>query len=159
MIKAIFAADKNWGIGKNNDLPWPHNSDDLKWFKECTVRQMVIMGRKTWESLPVHPLPSRHNVVVTSQPNDIAPGASNIYGYQEFREQISDLKPYKEKWIIGGAEFLLSTLDMISELHISRIDGDYDCDTFLPVKVITDNFVLDSTTTLESLTIEIWIKK
>ena len=54
---------------------------------------------------------------------------------------------------------MLSTLDMISELHISRIDGDYNCDTFLPVKVITDNFVLDSTTTLESLTIEIWIKK
>lgn len=159
MIKAIFAADNNWGIGKNNDLPWPHNSDDLKWFKETTVQQMVIMGRKTWESLPVHPLNSRHNVVVTSKPDGITPGASTVYGYQEFREQIAELKPYKEKWIIGGAEFLSSTLDMISELHISRIDGDYDCDTFLPVDVITDNFVLESKTNLESLTIEKWVKK
>ena len=49
-MKAILAADTDWGIGKDGTMPWPHNSDDLAWFKECTIDSTVIMGRKTWDS-------------------------------------------------------------------------------------------------------------
>ena len=67
MIRAILAADKDWGIGKDGTMPWPHNTDDLKWFRDCTLDSTVIMGRKTWDSLPIQPLPNRKNAVVTRQ--------------------------------------------------------------------------------------------
>ena len=67
MIRAILAHDSQWGIGKNGDLPWPKNSEDLKWFKECTTGCTVMMGRGTWESLKFKPLPNRTNAIVTSQ--------------------------------------------------------------------------------------------
>ena len=66
MIKAILACDENWGIGKAGTLPWLHNPADLKWFKQMTTGSTVVMGRKTWDSLPVKPLPNRKNIVVSS---------------------------------------------------------------------------------------------
>ena len=65
MIRGILAHDKECVIGKDGGLPWPKNSEDLKWFKECTEHSIVVMGRKTWESLPFK-LPNRDTVVVTS---------------------------------------------------------------------------------------------
>ena len=70
MIRAILACDQDWGIGKDGDLPWPHNPDDLKWFKEQTTGSVVAMGKRTWDSLPTKPLPNRNNVVVTSSEGD-----------------------------------------------------------------------------------------
>ena len=64
-MKAILAADADWGIGKDGTMPWPHNSDDLKWFKECTIDSTVIMGRKTWDSLPFKPLSDRQNIIIS----------------------------------------------------------------------------------------------
>ena len=62
-IKAILACDADWGIGKDGDLPWPHNPADLKWFKQSTLNHTVVMGKATWDSLPVKPLPNRVNVL------------------------------------------------------------------------------------------------
>ncbi len=64
MIRAILACDQDWGIGKDGDLPWPHNPADLKWFKESTLDSTVVMGKTTWDSLPVKPLPNRQHIVV-----------------------------------------------------------------------------------------------
>ena len=72
MIKAILACDEEWGIGKDGDLPWPHNSADLKWFKDNTVNGIVVMGKSTWDSLPRKPLPKRKNIVVTRTKLDSA---------------------------------------------------------------------------------------
>ena len=66
MIKAIVAVDENWGIGYNGDL-LEHVPEDLKRFKELTTNNIVVMGRKTWDSLPKKPLPNRLNIVVTSK--------------------------------------------------------------------------------------------
>ena len=70
MISAIVAVDANWGIGYNGQL-LEHISDDLKRFKELTSNNTVVMGRKTWESLPNKPLPNRFNVVLTSTPSQM----------------------------------------------------------------------------------------
>ena len=66
MIRAILACDENWGIGKSGALPWPHNPADLKWFKASTLNHTIVMGKATWDSLPVKPLSNRVNVVVSS---------------------------------------------------------------------------------------------
>ena len=65
-IHLIWAQDKNGGIGENGQLPW-HISEDLKKFKEITLNSTVIMGRKTWESLPIKPLPNRNNIILSSK--------------------------------------------------------------------------------------------
>jgi dihydrofolate reductase len=70
MISAIVAVDNNWGIGYNGDL-LEHIPDDMKFFKKLTTGNVVIMGRKTWDSLPVKPLPDRLNLVITRQGRDI----------------------------------------------------------------------------------------
>ena len=68
MISAIVAVDNNWGIGFNGDL-LEHIPDDLRFFKELTLNNWVVMGRKTWESLPKQPLPNRTNIVITHNPH------------------------------------------------------------------------------------------
>lgn len=134
MIHAIFACDENWGIGKNGALPWPHNSADLQWFKNCTGNTTVVMGRKTWESLPVKPLPKRRNLVVSK--NEI-PGVET----RTIEEIISTCEILSSPvWIIGGAKLLEHTIGIIDEIWLSRIKGVYDCDTFLPKSLIQEKF-------------------
>ena len=74
MISAIVAVDNNWGIGYNGNL-LEHIPDDLKYFKQLTSNKMVVMGRKTWDSLPIKPLPDRLNIVIT---NTICMSNNNI---------------------------------------------------------------------------------
>ena len=151
MIYAIFACDDNWGIGKDGSLPWPHNSADLKWFKQSTSNGTVVMGRKTWESLPVRPLPNRRNIVVSS--NEIA-------GVQTFTaDQVNSTCQLLSSpvWMIGGAKLLAHTIDVIDEIWLSRVIGDFDCDTVLPKDIILEKFVLyeryfDGTLTTEKYT-------
>mgnify|MGYP003323142260 CR=1 FL=1 len=77
MIKAILACDEDWGIGKDGNLPWPHNPEDLKWFKKNTLNQVVVMGSKTWND-PFMPTPLKHreNILITSKDNSNYPGAN-----------------------------------------------------------------------------------
>src|SRR6056297_2869461 len=108
MIRAILACDEDWGIGKNGDLPWPHNPADLKWFKQCTDGGVVVMGRKTWESLPRKPLPNRMNYVITSDP-DIEPGYYGRFSSKDIGRAIRSIIQYRmtpepDIWIIGGAQ-------------------------------------------------------
>lgn len=136
MIYAIFACDDNWGIGKDGSLPWPHNSADLKWFKQCTNYSTVVMGRKTWESLPVKPLPNRRNIVVSS---------NEIDGVQTFTaDRINSACQTLSStvWIIGGTQLFEHTIDIINEIWLCRILGNYDCDTVLPKDLILEKFDL-----------------
>ena len=97
MIKAILACDDYGGVSKNGTLPWPHNSTDLKWFKENTAEQVVVMGSTTWEDphMP-RPLPKRINVLATSRKDDY-PGADD-YINGDLVEQVDLLqKKYLDK--------------------------------------------------------------
>ena len=157
MIKAILACDQEWGIGKNGALPWPHNSADLRWFKQHTNNSTIVMGRKTWESLPVKPLPNRENIVVTS---GLIKGPDVVVDMRSFYKILPQIKFHKDVWIIGGAQLIEHCLDIIDEFYLSRIQCIYDCDTFLPADLIMDKFNLyDAEETDSDLYIEKWARK
>jgi dihydrofolate reductase len=157
MIKAILACDQEWGIGKNGALPWPHNSADLRWFKQHTNNSTIVMGRKTWESLPVKPLPNRENIVVTS---GLIKGPDVVVDMRSFYKILPQIKFQKDVWIIGGAQLIEHCLDIIDEFYLSRIQCIYDCDTFLPADLIMDKFNLyDAEETDSDLYIEKWARK
>jgi dihydrofolate reductase len=163
-IKAILAHDSRWGIGRHGDLPWPKNTEDLKWFRKMTDGQSVVMGRKTWESLKVKPLPNRLNFVITStsmENYNPAPHAS--YGGDDVTKIIKDVIEARyggidDIWIIGGAQLIESCLDIIDELWLNNVGGDYDCDIFLPKEKITEMFRADSVEVKIFGTVTKWIK-
>jgi dihydrofolate reductase len=155
MIKAILACDENWGIGKNGDMPWLHNRADLQWFKKMTYGQAIVMGRNTWNSLPVKPLPGRQNIVVSSTKVE---GATYTFG-QGVKQQIVDLNLEHPVWIIGGGQLIEHCLDIIDELWLSRIEGEYDCDVSLPGTKILEQFDLDSVSPETDIYVEKWVRK
>lgn len=144
MIRAILAHDSQYGIGKDGDLPWPKNSEDLKWFKECTTGCTVMMGRKTWESLPFKPLPNRINAIVTSQNVEGALGCV-VVNMKNMLEILPEMKAQKDIWVIGGAQLIESMLPYIDEIWLNNVGGDYNCDTFLPYRKIQALFQLNDT--------------
>lgn len=161
MIKAILACDDNGGVSKNGTLPWPNNSKDLAWFKSCTSGHVVVMGSTTWEDphMP-RPLPKRTNVLVTSRKYDY-PGAD---GYIN-GDLTSELKELEETcpgliiWVIGGPNIIKQTLDVIDEFYLSRIPGDYNCDTFLSLNDIEEKFTLNFQEVHSEVTFQIWKKQ
>jgi dihydrofolate reductase len=146
VIRAILAHDAYWGIGKDGNLPWPKNVDDLAWFKECTNAQAVVMGRKTWESLPKKPLPNRINLVITSTSMEhYNPRPHGTYSGKDVCRILKDVIEARyggidDIWIIGGAQLVESCLPVIEELWLNDVGGDYHCDTFLPKRKITAQF-------------------
>ncbi len=125
--KAIVAmADKNRAIGLKGGLPW-RIPEDLAFFKQTTTGHTLVMGRRTMESIG-KPLPRRHNVVITSQPNLPAPGFTVINGLDE----LDGLPDKGELFIIGGAQLFAETLPACCELLLTHVKGDYAGDTFLP---------------------------
>ena len=158
MIRAILAHDAFWGIGKDGGLPWPKNSDDLKWFKEKTTGGVVVMGRKTWESLPVKPLPGRENIVIASgvvEGVDISISGNPIDALDYVKEMFDD----KDIWVIGGAQLLAGCLPKIEELWLNDVGGDYKCDTFLPKQEITRQFHMGSVEVLSFGIVTKWVRR
>lgn len=165
IIKAIFARDDNWGIGKDGQLPWPHNSSDLAWFKKCTAQQAVVMGRLTWESLPVAPLPNRLNYVIsTGDPtSEKFKGAAGVLSGEDLCNDIISINNQlpdniETLWVIGGSRLLENTFRLVDEIVISRVPGTYNCDTYLPEATINLLFNLHSTQNINGLQIETWRK-
>lgn len=156
MIRAILACDDDWGIGKGGGLPWPNNAADLKWFKETTLNGTVVMGRKTWDSLPIKPLPNRRNIVVsnTMKPqnnieiirSDIYNSRMNVLGYED------------NVWIIGGCQLIENSLPLIDEFWLSRIQGTYDCEVFLPRTLIELAYELHSSEREGEVYVDKWKK-
>ena len=144
MIRAILACDDDWGIGKDGDLPWPHNPADLKWFKQNTIGGVVAMGKATWDSLPNKPLPGRNNVVVTSSEQDYNGGGYHYVKFATAKTELVNMNKLQDVWIIGGSQLVTGLLDIIDEIWLSRIQGTYDCDTFLPRDLIQTTFTLFS---------------
>lgn len=127
-MRLIVAADEANGIAKSGVIPW-HIPEDMARFKALTGRGTVIMGRKTWESLPprFRPLPGRQNVVLTSGPMIPIPhGQSHRGGIAEVAWLYDD----DDAWIIGGAQVYREALerDIATEIHLTRVRGDYGCD-------------------------------
>lgn len=159
MIKAVFAIDSNGGIGYNNRMPWPSNSADLKWFKTVTSGKVVVMGRKTWESSDMpKPLPNRLNVVFSSSDTPI-PTALVASG--DVKSCLCKLDEMNDNDIIviGGANLLEQAASVLEEVHVTRIPGSYECDTFVNLDKIIGHLTLDSITDLGTCVVEHYVKE
>lgn len=129
-LHLIYARAANGVIGKDNQLPW-HLPEDLAHFKRTTLGCPVIMGRKTWDSLPpkFRPLPGRPNIVVTRDPGFVAAGASVAHSLEAAR----DLCPAGgTAWVIGGAQVYAQALPLASEVVVTEIARDFEGDAFAP---------------------------
>ena len=156
MIKAILACDQDWGIGKDGDLPWPHNTEDLKWFKESTIGGVVVMGKSTWNSLPRKPLPNRENIIITSSEQDKDQDGCQFIKFNIAKKELVNMSKSRDVWIIGGAKLVKGLLDIIDEFHLSRIQGSYNCDTFLSKSLIIQKYELAESGKRGSVYVDIW---
>ncbi len=127
-ISIIVAIASNNAIGKNNDLLW-HISKDLKRFKLLTEGHIVIMGKKTYFSLPVHPLPKRTNMVITDIAGEQIDNCIMAYSIDD---AVKKMDNQKENFIIGGGSIYKQFLPLADKLYITRIHQDFVADTFFP---------------------------
>lgn len=139
MIQSIMACDDHGGIARGGVMPWPKNKRDLQHFKNNTSGAVVVMGRSTWEAkdMPT-PLPGRTNIVITRDPDYVAEGATIISS--DIKERLTKLDESNIVIVIGGAQLFTQLIDLIDVFHLTRIAGEYDCDTFLPLDLIAQKF-------------------
>jgi dihydrofolate reductase len=132
-ISLIAAIGKNGELGKDGKLLW-HLPDDMRRFKELTMGHPVIMGRKTWESLPekFRPLPGRTNIVVTRQAVYEATGATVADSFEAARAATARAPGSDEIFVIGGGELYTAALPFANRLYLTLVDDDADADTFFP---------------------------
>jgi dihydrofolate reductase len=136
VVTLIAAVARNGVIGDGSGLLW-HIPEDMQFFRRTTAGSPVIMGRKTWDSLPprFRPLPGRRNIVVTRQPGWHAPGAENAPSIEEAVKRAADCA---RVFVIGGAEVYAAALPLADELLLTQIDRDFAGDTRFPP--IPDSF-------------------
>lgn len=127
-LKLIVAIDKNRAIGKDGVMPW-HISADLKYFKRVTLGCPVIMGRITWESLHVKPLPGRLNIVISKSPLELPAG---VLKANSAEEALALCPEESTPFVIGGASIYKLMLPLVSIMHITHVDGSFDADTWFP---------------------------
>jgi len=128
MISFVVAVSRNGVIGREGGLPW-HISSDLKRFKEITMGKPVIMGRKTWDSLPRKPLPGRRNIVITRQEGFAAEGAEVAASPEEALRLAGDVP---EVAVIGGGEVYRLFWPMVDRLYLTEVDLEIAGDTHFP---------------------------
>ena len=131
-ILALIAACARGGvIGVENRLPW-HLPEDMKFFRETTRGKPVIMGRKTWESLPprFRPLPGRRNIVISRQADFAAPGAELAASLEAALQLAAQAET---AFIIGGEQIYRQAMDVADRLEITEVDLEPEGDAWFPV--------------------------
>ena len=132
IVSMIAAAGKNLVIGNGNDIPW-HLPDDFAFFKKVTKGHHVIMGRKSWESLPprFRPLPDRPNVVITRQQTYQAAGALVVSTLGKALE-VARSNEETEAFIIGGGAIYRLGLDSTDIIYLTEIDNHFEGQVTFP---------------------------
>jgi dihydrofolate reductase len=134
-ISIIAAVADNFAIGKSNDLPW-YLPADLKHFKQLTTGHAIVMGKRTFESLPKGPLPNRRNIVLTSIMSE---GVNEGYFEADSLEDAVFLCEHEEQvFIIGGATVYKQCIDKVDYMYITWIHKDFAADTFFPAIDLND---------------------
>jgi dihydrofolate reductase len=128
MISIIVAIAEDWGIGKDNELLWII-PEDMKRFKKLTFGNTVIMGKKTWESLPRKPLPGRKNIVLTDDPLECIDCAITAYSVED---ALSKCEKDNKIFIIGGGSVYRQFMPLADRLYITHIHKKSDADIFFP---------------------------
>jgi dihydrofolate reductase len=160
MIAAIFAVDEVGGMGYKGHISWPHNKDDMKWFKEATQNQIVVMGRKTWESPDMpKPLPGRLNVVFT---NNFFPVDEIEQVKGDVCEALKALKQgnkRKKIFVIGGADLLAQSRPVLERVYLTRIKGEYLNDTVINVDEFLQGMTLINSINLGTCVVEEYVNE
>lgn len=134
-LSIIVACAQNMAIGKDNNLLW-HLSDDLKRFKSLTSGHTVVMGRRTFDSLPKKPLPKRRNIVLTHDPDfhfEVpATATGSLQVAHSIPQVLQMVEGEEETFIIGGAAIYRAFLPMVSNLYLTWVYRDFDADVFFP---------------------------
>ncbi len=133
MISAIVAVDENWGIGFNGDL-LEKIPEDLKRFKKLTKGNVVVMGRKTWDSLPTKPLPDRLNIIISRQPQFVDFLTVSI-GMEEAKVRAKAAsKDLEDEWfVIGGGQIYKELLPLCDRVYVTKIFKEHEnVDTYFP---------------------------
>jgi dihydrofolate reductase len=131
-INLIFARAANGVIGVDNTIPW-HIPEDMAHFKQQTAGAPVIMGRKTWDSLPprFRPLPGRRNIVVTRQADWQAEGAQRAASLQEALA-LCEQPGVETAWVIGGAQIYAEAEPLAQRAVVTEVARDYEGDAYAP---------------------------
>jgi dihydrofolate reductase len=129
MISIIVAVSEDLGIGKDNKLLW-RLPEDLKRFRRLTTGNVIIMGKKTWESLPKRPLPDRKNIVLTDIPDEEIEGSETAYSIED---ALSRCDREKEIFIIGGGSIYRQFMNLADRLYITHVHRKTDADVYFPV--------------------------
>lgn len=130
-MNLIVAADKNWAIGRNNEL-LARIPADMKMFREMTSGHVVVMGRKTLESFPNGmPLPKRTNIVLTNQQSYDGHGAVIVHSVEELKETLAQYDD-DEIFVIGGGSIYEMMLPYCKNAYVTKLDYAYEADTYMP---------------------------
>lgn len=146
-----MACDSHGGIGKNNQLPWSSLDGDLQRFKNLTQGSTVVMGFKTWESLPKKPLPNRRNIVFSR--------SVKFLNGAEVVNSTSAIENLNNAWFIGGAELLHYMWTYIDEFHLTKANTQFNCDTHINLLFLEENFNRKHYQQFSDNSYEIWVKK
>jgi dihydrofolate reductase len=133
-IAAVVAVSRNGVIGRDGGLPW-HISSDLKRFKAITMGKPIIMGRKTWESLPRKPLPGRKNIVITRHAGFKAEGATVVSDVQAALQAAGNVD---EIAVIGGGEIYQLFFPVTNRVYLTEVDMEVEGDTYFPPLEISE---------------------
>ena len=130
-LKIILARARNGTIGQNNSLPW-HLPEDLAHFKTTTMGSPVIMGRKTWESIPekFRPLPGRMNFIIS---NSFSIDSKDAKVVKNIDEALRIMGRDKDLWVIGGAQVYAQCMGLASQAVITEIEADFEGDALAPI--------------------------
>ena len=139
-MKAIIAMAKNRVIGNNGKLPWPSIKEDFKWFKEFTTGKKLIVGKNTFDTLPL--LKNRECIVLTRPVAGIDAYITNQYlvnnnamtGQMITMEDVESYSQFRKDYLIvaGGAKTYVKLLPYITEFYVTHVNGTYDGDVFMP---------------------------
>lgn len=157
MICSILASTSQGGIGNKGTLPWPKHKEDLAWFKKHTTGHIVAMGRKTWDDpfMP-KPLPNRINCIFSTRTlGDYA--VRRLSG--DASDEIKTLQgqfPDKNVFVIGGQSLYESTENVVERVLLTRMKGNWWCDTRINLDRYLTCFQLKSVTPGENCTYEVW---
>ncbi len=129
-ISIVAAVARGGVIGRDNGIPW-RIPEDARHFRELTMGHPVVMGRRTWDSLPApyRPLPGRRNVVLSRDPGWQAPGAERAGSLDQALQLLADIP---RVFVIGGAHVYATALPLADELLLTEVDADVDGDAVFP---------------------------
>lgn len=153
-MKAIFAVDAIGGFGSGKDLPWPHNSVDMRRFKALTSGATVVMGSGTWHSNMPTPLPNRRNIVLSRTLED-----PSCEVYRNITELTMNLGVDEPVWVIGGAETLWKLKPLIKEVYLTRFRIITRSTVTIPIETFLDEFELTSSEDFGDHTLDIYKRK